>query len=73
MRRLGLTIALLILSIGNTGCLLNMYSADPNERMQQLIYQSEDYRQIKAEWFRFWMIDQPSHMTYDRIHGGIGP
>ncbi len=42
-------------------------------QMQQLLYQSEDLRQIHDEWRRFWMNDQPSHMTYQRVHGGMGP
>ena len=37
----------------------------------QLLVQSEDLRQIAEEWKRIWFTDQPSHMTYDRIHGGI--
>ena len=73
MRRfLGLA-AILGLTAMNTGCLLNMYSPDPNERMQQLLNQSEDLRQAKYEWFRFWMVDPPSHLTPIRVHGGIGP
>lgn len=56
---------------GNTGCILNQYSSDPNVRMQQLLYQSEDLRQIHNEWRRFWFNDQPSHLTPERIHGGI--
>jgi len=55
----------------NSGCLLNQYSSNPDERMQQLLYQSEDLRQIKNEWRRFWFNDQPSHLTPERIHGGI--
>jgi coenzyme F420-reducing hydrogenase beta subunit len=54
-----------------TGCILNQYSSDPNTRMQQLINQSEDLRQIEAEWRRFWFNDQPSHLTPERVHGGI--
>jgi hypothetical protein len=56
---------------GNTGCLLNSYPSDPTLRMQVLLNQSEDLRQIQAEWMRFWMVDHPSHMTYDRIDGGM--
>ena len=56
---------------GNTGCLLNEYPSDPTLRMQVLLNQSEDLRQIQAEWLRFWMVDHPSHMTYDRIDGGM--
>jgi hypothetical protein len=55
----------------NSGCLLNQYSSNPNVRMQQLLYQSEDLRQIGEEWRRFWFNDQPSHLTPERIHGGI--
>ena len=55
----------------NSGCLINQYSSDPNVRMQQLLYQSEDLRQIGQEWRRFWFNDQPSHLTPERIHGGI--
>lgn len=55
-----------------TGCFLNAYSSDPNRRMLQLINQSEDLRQIELEMERFWMIDQPSHLTPERVHGGTG-
>jgi len=55
----------------NSGCLINQYSGDPNVRMSQLINQSEDLRQIGQEWRRFWFNDQPSHLTPERIHGGI--
>jgi hypothetical protein len=54
-----------------SGCILNQYSSDPNTRMQQLMYQSEDLRQIEGEWRRFWFNDQPSHLTPERVHGGI--
>jgi tetratricopeptide (TPR) repeat protein len=55
---------------------INVYSSDPNERnerMDILLQQSEDLEQIRGEWRRFWMNDQPSHMTYTRVSGGIGP
>ncbi len=55
----------------NTGCIINQYSSDPNVRMSQLLYQSEDLRQIQNEWRRFWFNDMPSHLTPERIHGGI--
>jgi hypothetical protein len=66
---LGLIAALALTA--NSGCILNQYSSDPNIRMQQLLYQSEDLRQIQNEWRRFWFNDQPSHLTPERIHGGI--
>lgn len=72
MRR-ALLLLFAVLLLANAGCFLNVYPSDPNERMEILLFQSEDLRQIKKEWLRFWMVDQPSHMTYERIHGGIGP
>lgn len=57
---------------GGTGCLaFNQYGADPNVRMEQLINQSEDQRQIGEFWRRFWFNEMPSHLTTERIHGGI--
>lgn len=73
MRKWLMVIALATGLCGSTGCLLNQYPSDPNERMEVLIYESENLRQIKNECRRFWMNDQPSHLTYERIHGGIGP
>jgi hypothetical protein len=73
MRRVLFLAALAVLTLGNAGCLINEYSSDPNERMEQLIFQSEDLRQIRNEWRRIWFTDMPSHMTYERAHGGIGP
>jgi hypothetical protein len=73
MRRLLILAGVAVLAFANTGCFLNMYSSDPVERTQQMLNQSEDYRQMKGEWQRFWFTDQPSHLTPARIHGGIGP
>jgi len=55
----------------STGCLIPMYSGDPIRRAEQLIYTSEDLRQITDEWERIWFLDQPSHMTLYRTHGGV--
>ena len=41
------------------------------ERRQPLLFQSEDLRQIELEWERIWFVDQPSHLTPERVHGGI--
>ena len=60
-----------ILVATNTGCLVPMYSGDPIRRAQELIYTSEDLRAITDEWERIWFLDQPSHMTPYRTHGGI--
>jgi hypothetical protein len=71
MRRLLLLVAVAALVLSNTGCLLNAYSSDPNRRMKQLLNQSEDLRQIENEVERFWMVDHPSHMTYERLDGAL--
>jgi hypothetical protein len=71
MRRVLLLTAMAGLVLGNTGCLINAYSSDPNRRMHQLINNSEDLRQIESEWERIWFMDQPSHLTPERVHGGI--
>jgi len=71
MRKAGwILLASVLLSTG-TGCLIPIYSGDPIRRAQQLIYTSEDLRAITDEWERIWFLDQPSHMTPWRTHGGI--
>ena len=71
MRRLFYT-ALLGLVLGSSlGCLLPAYSGDPARRTQQLIFTSEDMRAILNTWERFWFLDQPDHMTPQRVHGGV--
>jgi hypothetical protein len=54
-----------------TGCVLPIYSGDPVRRTQQAIYTSENLRLALDEWERFWMLDQPDHMTPFRTHGGL--
>ena len=70
MRRL-LLVAVAGLVLGNTGCLLNIYSSDPNLRMRELLNTSEDLRQIEYEWERIWFTDHPSHLTPERVDGAI--
>jgi hypothetical protein len=66
-----LLVVLAVVLGGNAGCLLNAYPSDPTLRMEALLNQSENLRQMQAEWGRFWMINHPSHLTYDRIDGGL--
>ncbi len=42
---------------------------DPNVRMQQMLNCGDEGRSSR----KHWLIDQPSHLTPDRVHGGIGP
>ena len=71
MRRL-IYAALLSMALSTgTGCMLPIYSGDPTHRTQQLIFTSEDLRNLLMEWERFWFLDMPDHMTVQRIHGGV--
>jgi len=71
MRTAGWLLLAGMLLATSTGCLIPIYSGDPVRRAQQLIYTSEDLRAISDEWERIWFLDQPSHMTPWRTHGGI--
>jgi hypothetical protein len=73
LRRLGLAVALTAVTLANTGCIINQYPADPNERLHVLFNESENLRQLRQEWLRFWQIDMPSHLTPERVDGGIYP
>ncbi|TWU02147.1 hypothetical protein [Stieleria varia] len=71
MRRL-MQLSFLALCLSTTvGCFVPIYSPRPERRVQQLLYTSEDMRSLVDEWERFWLIDQPSHLTPIRTHGGI--
>ena len=37
-----------------------------------LMNQSEPSRPPDPEMTRCWMVDQPSHLTPERVHGGVG-
>jgi len=71
MRRLICAVVLGLVVSANVGCLVPMYSGDRAQRAQQLIFTSENLRMLLEEWERFWLLDQPDHMTPHRTHGGI--
>jgi hypothetical protein len=71
MRKLFLGLALGMLVATTSGCILPAYSGDPARRTQELIYTSENLREFNDEWERFWFLDQPTHMSPYRTHGGI--
>jgi hypothetical protein len=54
-----------------TGCMIPAYSGDPARRTQELLNTSENLRQFLDDWERAWLLDQPSHLTPFRTHGGI--
>ena len=71
MRKMLLTLVCGAMLISSVGCVSPGYSGDPAKRTQQLYNTSEDLRQAEDTWERVWMMDQPSHMTPYRTHGGI--
>ena len=71
MRRLIVAALLAIALSSSTGCLLPLYDSDPTVRARQLIYTSEDLRNLRMEWQRFWFLDMPDHQNPWRTHGGI--
>jgi len=61
----------MILFAGSMGCIIPAYSGDPVRRTEQLLYTSENLREVENTWERFWFLDQPCHMQPYRTHGGI--
>jgi hypothetical protein len=71
MRSFMLTATLAALLSTSSGCITPIYSGDPALRTQELIFTSENLRVIVEEWQRIWFLDQPTHLTPFRTHGGI--
>ena len=71
MRRLVLAAILGLGLSSGTGCALPIYSGDQPTRAQELIFTSEDLRLLLEEWQRIWFLDQPSHLSPYRTHGGL--
>ena len=71
MRRFLFAAVLSSLLCTNVGCFIPIYSSDPAVRTRQLIFTSEDFRNILLEWERIWFLDMPDHQTPFRTHGGV--
>jgi hypothetical protein len=71
MRSLVFTVLVAFAVSSNIGCIIPAYSGDPNRRARQLVITSENLRMALEEWERFWLLDQPSHLSPQRTHGGI--
>ena len=54
-----------------SGCIVPGYSGDPQVRIKQELYDSENMRQAEQEWTRLMMNDKPSSLTLDRLNGSI--
>jgi hypothetical protein len=68
-----LVVAALALSEGCAPVPLPHYAAFAPTRAEELLVDSENLRMAGADWERFWFLDQPSHLTPFRTHGGLGP
>lgn len=71
MRRFLLAALLGMLLMNNVGCIIPIYSGEPVRRTRELIFTSEDLRNILNEWERIWFLDMPDHQTPFRTHGGV--
>ncbi|WP_417850580.1 hypothetical protein [Thalassoglobus sp.] len=71
MRKLLLLIVLTATLTVSSGCVVPIWSATPDERVRQLIYQSENYRHVPNIWDRIWGFDMPDLATPFRTHGGV--
>jgi hypothetical protein len=71
MRRLLMAAILGLTFSTTTGCIVPIYSGDPATRTQELIFTSENLRLFLEEWQRIWFLDQPSHLSPYRTHGGL--
>ncbi len=71
MRKLLLLIVLTATLTVSSGCVVPIWSATPDNRVRQLIYQSENYRHIPNIWDRIWGLDMPDLATPFRTHGGV--
>lgn len=70
--RKSLTIGILALQLAaSSGCVVPIWSANPDVRARELIYQSETHRQIPEIWERIWFLDAPDFATPYRTHGGV--
>jgi len=70
MRKLLFGLAILVAST-QVGCFVPIYSSSPDVRARELVYSSEDLRQIPDVWERIWGLDMPSLMVPYRVHGGV--
>jgi general secretion pathway protein D len=49
------------------------HEASNPDRSIKWLNESEDLKEIEREWEQMWFNDQPSHLTPERVHGGVGP
>jgi hypothetical protein len=62
MRKFVLCTLLVATAVLNSGCIVPIFSSERDRRARQLIYTSENFRQI---------LDNPDFETPYRTHGGV--
>ena len=75
-RRLSALAIVAAIAAAGQGCApvpLPHYAAYPPKRVEELLNDSENLRMVGDDWERIWFLDQPSHLTPWRTHGGLGP
>ena len=53
------------------GCIIPIYSSNHDIRARQMIFHSEDLRQVPEIWERAWAMEMPDVVTPYRVHGGV--
>ena len=71
MRKLCLILIAAAGSAVQSGCVVPIWSANPDERVREMIFTSENYRHIPEIWERMWFLDMPDLETPYRTHGGV--
>jgi len=71
MRRFLICTLLLAVASLNIGCIVPIYSSQPEVRAKQLIFTSEGFRHIPEIWERIWGLELPDLATPYRTHGGV--
>ncbi|QDT64209.1 hypothetical protein [Calycomorphotria hydatis] len=70
MRKM-ILVLLLAACLCEVGCIMPIYAALRDQRTRQLIYVSENLRQVTEIWERIWFLNIPDTATPYRVHGGI--
>ena len=71
MRRFLICTLLLAMASLNVGCIVPIYSSQPDRRARQMIFDSENLRHIPDIWERIWALEMPDLATPYRTFGGI--
>ncbi len=71
MRKMIYGTVLTVMLLLSVGCIAPIYSSSPDVRARQLIYTSENLREIPRTWERIWFLDMPDLMVLYRTHGGV--